>query len=471
MAALSNLQVLQSVQGSIGGTIPSELAQLTDMQVFQVTLHELTGTIPSEFRRLTNLVAFNVYTNQLTGKVENTFADSRALVALVLGDNQFTGSLPELETSLPLQFYILDDCRFSGTIPQVMTRQKAVNLFRVNDNDLSGTLDPALGSLEDMTELHLHNNQFSGSIPTFLAEAESLGSLLLNSNDFTGTLPTELATLRNLVTLDLSENGFQSSIPAEFESFESLKTLDVSSNPLTGLLPSTISKIATLEILDISKTDIVDGVEQAFCSSILTTSITADCGGNVAGIDCSCCSGCCEGEVCDINLFGVCEARAGGFEVQAEKEATCTCTSDGSTLECNNACQSCNRDRSVCVESRDYGYTFNATTGEPLVFSSTLQYVTGLTDTVEFTSDFEEEECVVSINGQECTQCSLSACADGNLGLFVDCQNIESNPRVVDLCNDFEDGTEYLEVFYWTDIALRDPSTCEPELTILQNSG
>jgi Leucine-rich repeat (LRR) protein len=69
LCALSSLEALSIVGGSLQGTIPSSLGKLTQLDVLQLGENQLTGTFPESFSDLRRLQHFYMDYNELTGSI------------------------------------------------------------------------------------------------------------------------------------------------------------------------------------------------------------------------------------------------------------------------------------------------------------------------------------------------------------------------------------------------------------------
>ena len=136
-----------------------------------------------------------------------------------------------------------------------------------------------------------------------------------------------------------------------------------------------------------------------------------------------------------------------------QNRVSCNCGSnfaiDGSNLFCNDACQYCNADQSVCgFES--YGVTYNSV-GSIVATAQTFSYLQGRTELIfmerngcvsgsegangEVTNEplpFQNDDlicsgCNVYVDGQKCSTCSLTTCLDGTQQPDFNCDNIDTN--------------------------------------------
>ena len=200
-----------SLNEQLRGTVPAALADLTALEVLNLKGHRLWGEIPSELHRLENLKKLNLSNNRLSGPVPASFSWLESLVTLNLSHNRLTGQIPSLTTReyssaiptiiLPqrLERLLLNDNRFTGTIPQQITYHTSLKKLWLNNNDLHGPIPPSIASLRQLFDLRLNDNNLTGPTPQGLERLTSLRYLHLQNNCLTGqdpapALQTELIT-------------------------------------------------------------------------------------------------------------------------------------------------------------------------------------------------------------------------------------------------------------------------------------
>ena len=216
-----------------------------------------------------------------------------------------------------------------------------------------------------------------------------------------------------------------------------------------------------LDLLDITGTDITEGLE---CESPISAFVTADCGGTNPFVDCSCCTTCCDGDDCEVDLESKCTSmisRWEGYGEQDFRDNVCQCLQDSTQLSCNESCLSCSIDETSCVQSTNYVYNFTSDVERGPFFNS-FEYVTGIhTGTmIEYirNSSDSSSDCEVFVNGTEC-ECSYKACNEGSdeLGVTVTCDDLEPTTNVW-TCDEI-DPNSYLQAFWFFDLGL--VSGCE----------
>lgn len=441
---------LQAVVGSLEGTLPSEIGNLVDLKVLQISSQKISGTVPSTLGSIAGFLAINLSANSLTGSLPAAlFENNRQWQYVDFRGNALNGTLPAIARSSAVQFLLMADNDFDGIIPESFFEQGSLATLELSNNRLSGTLPNNLAGASGLNTLLLDANAITGTIPPGIQSLQDLEVLDLSGNNMTGTIPTSLQDLDRLTSIDLSSNRLGGTIPKELAALQDLVAMDLSSNELTGSVPSTLGGIPTLEILDLSATAVSSGLESSFCAmESLITSITADCGGDPADVECSCCATCCNDldDSCVPSVDRICEINADRFELQPNKDAVCNCTETGAELSCTDtACVSCNSDESICAQSSDYGYTFDQVTGEIVDFENTIQYVTGRDESLLYRNNIQAGgQCEVFVNGEACELCQKSTCNDGRTGFYIQCSNLEDG-YVYDFCTDTDKG--YLIAF------------------------
>jgi Leucine-rich repeat (LRR) protein len=458
----------------LNGTLPSELYALSSLEVLSILGGSLQGTIPSSFGKLTRLDLLQLGDNLLTGSFPESFADLRRLQYLHMSDNELTGSIP---TILSLESMSLSYNFLSGTIPGSVTFENlrysylsfnmisgnipesflspTLEVLKLWETHINGSRSSRIGDLVQMSQLDLSNNDLTGTIPSEIGKLIKLESLYLDGNSFNGTIPSQMGLLTRLVDdLWLAGNQLSGTVPVELASL-SAASLTLFANNLTGSL-------------------------DMFCNqTAIFTKIDADCAGVEPAVECPCCTSCCDSLSgnCTVNGEAVCLAEKSWFANETGPDyyesggTVCECTTGSdnnhgiATLSCmDTQCQSCNLNGTVCSVNKRYQYSYDEN-GYHMYFHSTFQYVVGRNDTVtlELTilPDFTFI-CEVAVNGQVCNECFFARCRDQFSGIMVNCENVEEAGSV-DFCHpEPNDADGPLAVF-----ALQDPAFlqgCPPRI-------
>ena len=107
-----------------------------------------------------------------------------------------------------------------GEIPAALSQLTALQVLRLDGNQLSGPIPPELGRLSHLRELNLGPNDLSGAIPGELGALTNLEELNLYDNDLSGEIPAELGNLPRLRVLILYANRLEGCIPTSLERFD-----------------------------------------------------------------------------------------------------------------------------------------------------------------------------------------------------------------------------------------------------------
>jgi Leucine rich repeat len=429
----------------LNGTLPSELYALSSLEVLSIVGGSLQGTIPSSLGKLTRLDLLQLGENLLTGSLPDSFSDLRKLQSLYMDYNGLTGSIP---TILSVEYMSLSDNFLSGTIPGSVTFENLERVY-LAFNLISGSIPESFLS-STLKVLTLWENYFNGSLSSRIGNLVQLISLDLASNDLTGTIPSEIGALNKLGNLYLDGNLFNGAIPMQMGLLTGLvDNLWLSDNQLSGTVPVELTSFSATSLKLFANN--LTGSLDMFCSkAAILTKIEADCGGVDPAVECPCCTSCCDSLSgnCTANAEAVCQVEKSWHENEKGRAysksggTVCECTTGSdsnngtATLSCmDTQCQSCNQNGTVCSINKryQYGYDENGSSGQ---FHSSFQYVVGRNDTVTLERitlpDFTRA-CEVTVNGQVCNNCYYARCKDTFFGVFVDCENVEGAGSV-DLC-------------------------------------
>jgi hypothetical protein len=437
--ALSNLEVLSLVKGSLQGTIPSSLGKLTLLDTLRLSENLLTGSFPESFSGLFRLEQVYMDQNELTGSIP-TFL---SIETLSLRYNFLSGSVSSDVEFENVRFISLYHNMMSGSIPECFFTPTLQHLD-LWDNDFSGSLSSRIGDLVELFYLDVSSNSLTGTIPSEIGELDNtLEFLYLDGNLFNGTIPSQVGSLTLLESLWLSDNQLSGTVPVELSSL-SASDVKLFANNLTGSL-------------------------DMFCNkTFIFTKVEADCGGVEPAVECSCCAGCCDSLSgnCTVNVEAICLVEKSFYDNENGRYyydsggTVCECTTGSAsnngigTLSCmDTQCQSCNLDGSVCSMNERFAISYDEY-GSQVIFHSTLQYVVGRNDTV--TLDWTSQHGLVflgnvTVNGQVCKGCTFNKCEDDYFGILVECENVEG-AGAVDVCDPKpEDTNGPLAVFAFQD--------------------
>jgi HYR domain/Domain of unknown function DUF11/Secretion system C-terminal sorting domain/CARDB len=168
--SIGNLSELESLHlngnGTLAGTLPSELGNLKKLKFFEGNSNKFTGSIPANFGNLTNLEDLRLYNNQLSGSIPTELGNLKKVKTLLLFMNQLSGEIPSSLGGLDsLKVLYASDNKLSGKIPNSLGNLKNVEGIELSSNLLTDTIPKIIASLPKLVSLNLKNNLLSGCIP------------------------------------------------------------------------------------------------------------------------------------------------------------------------------------------------------------------------------------------------------------------------------------------------------------------
>jgi len=443
LAAVSTLAILTFNTNDLRGTLPSQLGLLTSLFWFTMTGNMLTGSIPEQIASLPLLRSFALNQNQLTGTIPPILLgkNEAQLRYFIVDQNHLTGTIPPLRTQSAMEYFLVEDNNLNGTIPLSLYAQPSLLLATLSRNNLAGTIAEQIDGLASVEQVEVRDNSFTGPLPRRLGNLKQLRRAWFSDNQLTGPIPETWSGLRDIESIDLSNNNLSATLPENLSTqWQSLDFFSVESNPMMdGSVPNSLGELPTLTTFDLRDTGFTSGLEEVFCSKdVLPTSISADCGGEVPQIECSCCSSCCDadGGSCVLNITSACNAKAGSLVVMdPSRNATCSCNDDFTVVSCNDddTCVSCNGDESdpntQCAVNTEYGYILDPTTGEIAGFQNTLVHTSGpwTGTTVRFYDDVTTPTFDIYVDGEKCDSAYALLCPSGFSSYIIDCTNIDDS--------------------------------------------
>lgn len=251
------------------GTLPPEVSLLSSLRTMSLIVNEIQGTMPSEMGHLTALEGLAIGMNQLSGNLPTQLGLLSNLTFLEVTGQGLSGTVPSELGLLPLEFLLLDDNAFSGTMASELFQVPShYKVFYMANNHLHGKLPTELGNMKDVGYLDLfrnslsetipsetglltsliyltgHINEFSGMMPSELGLLPSVELFLWQQNEFTGMIPSELGLWSSVEVLSLSRNEFSGPIPSEFGMMSSVRGMDLEANALSGPIPSQLGLLS-----------------------------------------------------------------------------------------------------------------------------------------------------------------------------------------------------------------------------------
>jgi Leucine-rich repeat (LRR) protein len=133
---------------------------------------------------------------------------------------------------------------FDGTLA-LFSSLTNLQYLVLNQNNFTGSIPPAFSSFKSLLYLDLSYNQLSSSVGSWIGQVPQLEWLMLAGNAISGSIPAEINMLHNLTVLDLSSNArLGGSLPSGFGlSFQTLTSLAIQYTRLSGSLPDSFCHI------------------------------------------------------------------------------------------------------------------------------------------------------------------------------------------------------------------------------------
>lgn len=234
IAQLTNLLLLDLHNNSLTGSVPSAFGKLSNLGVLLLNTNHLTGTIDDSIWRLPNMSQLSLFRNNLRGRVPGDLFYNSNLVELVLSDNKFFGGFPTNSSAVNLQYLVLRNNKFTGTITDSFMQQlRSLSVVDISGNAFIGSIPTTIGLLSKLHTVVMSKNCFSGPIPNSLCQLNKLEQLYINGISQGDDCANQIKTV-NVLSSFLSIR----SLPECLLNMSSLTDLHISSNQLTGTVPS-----------------------------------------------------------------------------------------------------------------------------------------------------------------------------------------------------------------------------------------
>lgn len=154
----------------------------------------------------------------------------------------------------------------AGVLSNSVTDLGAVEVLKLDTNDLSGTIPERLG-LTKLVVLWLSNTKLSGTIPPSIGHLSAMKDLTLSETRLSGTIPATLCNLTLLENLRVhsSVGLLEGSLPENIGDLTALKWLFVSGNPgLSGTIPE-VSLSVPLSVIRLDTNTTSGAVDRSAC--------------------------------------------------------------------------------------------------------------------------------------------------------------------------------------------------------------
>ncbi|KAJ6376199.1 hypothetical protein OIU77_001045 [Salix suchowensis] len=238
----NSLQYLNLGGNELEGKISPSIINCTMLEVLDLGHNKIEDTFPYFLEALSELQILVLKSNKLQGFVNGPTTNDLAFSKLQIfdiSDNNFSGSLPteyfnSLEAMMASDHHMIY-MRTTNYTDYVYTIQmtwkgveiefekirSTIRVLDLSDNSFTGEIPKVIGKLKALQQLNLSHNSLTGHIQSSLGILTNLESLDLSSNLLTGRIPTQLGGLKFLAILNLSYNQLEGAIPAgeQFNTF------------------------------------------------------------------------------------------------------------------------------------------------------------------------------------------------------------------------------------------------------------
>nr|XP_034926649.1 receptor-like protein 9DC3 [Populus alba] len=238
----NSLEYLNLNGNELEGKISSSIINCTMLQVIDLGNNKIEDTFPYFLETLPHLQILVLKSNKLQGFVKGSTAykSFSKLRIFDISHNNFSGPLPtgyfnslEAMMTSDQNMIYMSATNYTGYVYSIEMTWKGVEIeftkirstIRVLDlsnNNFTGEIPKVIGKLKALQQLNLSHNSLTGHIQSSLGNLTNLESLDLSSNLLTGRIPTQLGGLTFLAILNLSHNQLEGPIPSgqQFNTFD-----------------------------------------------------------------------------------------------------------------------------------------------------------------------------------------------------------------------------------------------------------
>ncbi|XP_073268931.1 receptor-like protein 9DC3 [Populus alba] len=238
----NSLEYLNLNGNELEGKIPPSIINCTMLQVIDLGNNKIEDTFPYFLEMLPKLQILVLKSNKLQGFVKDSTAYNSfsKLQIFDISHNNFNGPLPtgyfnslEAMMTSDQNMIYMSATNYTGYVYSIEMTWKGVEIeftkiqstIRVLDlsnNNFTGEIPKVIGKLKALQQLNLSHNSLTGHIQSSLGNLTNLESLDLSSNLLTGRIPTQLGGLTFLAILNLSHNHLEGPIPSgqQFNTFD-----------------------------------------------------------------------------------------------------------------------------------------------------------------------------------------------------------------------------------------------------------
>jgi hypothetical protein len=230
----NSLEYLNLNGNELEGEISPSIINCTMLEVLDLGNNKIEDTFPYFLERLPKLQILILKSNKLQGLVKGpiSYNSFSKLWIFDVSDNNFSGPLPigyfnslgAMMTSDQNMIY-MSATNYTSYVYSIKMTWKGVDFEFSKIRSTIRVLD-------------LSNNNFTGEIPKVIGKLKALQQLNLSHNSLTGHIQSSLGILTNLESLDLSSNFLTGRIPMQLGGLTFLAILNLSHNQLEGPIPS-----------------------------------------------------------------------------------------------------------------------------------------------------------------------------------------------------------------------------------------
>ncbi|KAJ6881272.1 receptor-like protein 9DC3 [Populus alba x Populus x berolinensis] len=238
----NSLEYLNLNGNELEGKIPPFIINCTMLQVIDLGNNKIEDTFPYFLQTLPELQILVLKSNKLQGFVKGptAYKSFSKLRIFDISDNNFSGPLPtgyfnSLEPMMASDqnMIYMGTTNYAGYVYSIKMTwkgleieftkiQSTIRVLDLSNNNFTGEIPKVIGKLKALQQLNLSHNYLAGHIQSSLGNLTNLESLDLSSNLLTGRIPTQLGGLTFLAILNLSHNQLVGPIPSgqQFNTFD-----------------------------------------------------------------------------------------------------------------------------------------------------------------------------------------------------------------------------------------------------------